>query len=374
MSALIEPPRRSLALDAFRGMTVCFMILANSPGRPGVAYGPLLHAPWHGFTATDAIFPTFLFVVGLAMAFATRDRDAEGDAAFWRRTLKRTGILFILGYLMYWFPFVDVTADGVLLKPLAETRILGVLQRIALCSLLASVVLRRRSTRAALGIGAATLLGYWLLLRLFGDQADPYGLRGNAVLRLDRWLLGEKHLYHGEGIAFDPEGLLSTLPATVNVIAGFCAGDLLRRQGSRDEAFARLMRAGVISVLVALLWGMAFPINKKLWTSSFALLTVGVDLLLLPLVIPLVEGAERRSWTRFFAVFGRNPLVLYLMSELLLTVLTLGRAGGLQPSLVGMLERLANPLNASLLFALLLMLTCWAAGHLLDRKGILVKV
>lgn len=370
--------QRYLALDVFRGMTICFMIIVNSPGTWDIAYAPLLHAQWHGFTPTDLVFPSFLFAVGNAMAFALHKYQAQGDVVFWRKTLKRTLIIFLLGFLMYWFPFVQEAANGgIELKPIADTRILGVLQRIALCYLAASVIFHYGSRKAAVWFSVIALLGYWIISYVYGDANDPYSLAGNAALKLDIILFGERHLYHGEGIAFDPEGLLSTLPAIVNVIGGYLAGDFIRKHGNTYETITKLMIAGAALILLALTWDMVFPINKKLWTSPFVLLTVGIDLTILPVLIYFIEIEKRKRWTGFFLVFGKNPLFIYLLSELLLIGLYIIPAGkgSLQGFLYNnVLRSFASPVNASLLFAILFMLVCWAVGYYLDKKRIYIKV
>ncbi|MBL7857981.1 MAG: DUF1624 domain-containing protein [Cyclobacteriaceae bacterium] len=370
--------QRYLALDVFRGMTICFMIIVNSPGSWDIAYGPLLHADWHGFTPTDLVFPSFLFAVGNAMAFVMYKYEAQGSSVFWRKTLKRTFIIFLLGYLMYWFPFFQEGAGGGLeVKPIGETRILGVLQRIALCYFFASIILHYGSKKFAIAFSALALLGYWIVSYAFGDPNDPYSLVGNAALKFDLALFGEKHLYNGEGIAFDPEGLLSTLPAIVNVIFGYLAGDFIRKHGNSYETIAKLMLVGALLIFAALTWDMVFPINKKLWTSSFVLLTVGLDLLILPALIYVIEIVKRKKFTHFFVVFGRNPLFIYLLSEVLLITLYLipvgdrSLANWFYATLFG---SFASPINASFLFAFFFMLTCWAVGYVLDKKKIYIKV
>lgn len=374
---MAEQQSRYLALDVFRGMTICFMIIVNSPGSWDIAYGPLLHAPWHGFTPTDLVFPSFLFAVGNAMAFVMYKFDNQPNSVFWKKTLKRTFLIFLFGYLMYWFPFFKEAEGGGLnfseLRPWATTRIPGVLQRIALCYFFASVILHFGSKTCALWFSAFALIGYWIISYAFGD----YTLAGNAGLKLDLFLLGEGHLYHGEGVAFDPEGLLSTLPAIVNVIAGYFAGDFIRRMGNSYETIAKLMIAGAVLILVALTWDMAFPINKKLWTSSFVLLTVGLDLLILPVLIYIIEIYRSQKWTYFFVVFGRNPLFIYLLSEVLLISLYIIPVGDkrvpqwLNDDVFG---SFASPVNASFLFAFLFMLTNWVVGYILDKKKIYIKV
>jgi predicted acyltransferase len=367
--------QRYLALDVFRGMTVCFMIIVNSPGDWSIAYAPLLHAQWHGFTPTDLVFPSFLFAVGNAMAFAMRKYEAQGDAVFWKKTIKRTAIIFLLGFLMYWFPFVDF--DTWSLKPLSETRILGVLQRIALCYFFASVILHFTSKKFAFWLSGVILVSYWAILYFFGDANAPYSLAGFVGNEVDIFLFGEKHLYHGEGVAFDPEGLLSTLPSIVNVIAGFLVGDYIRTRSSSYETIAKMMMAGAVLILLALTWHMTFPINKKIWTSSFVLLTVGLDLFILSLLIYLIEMVKKQRWTGFFLVFGRNPLFIYLLSEVLLISLYLIPMG--DKSLQRWLYRdffgsFASPINASLLFALFFMMLNWSVGYILDKKKIYIKV
>lgn len=374
---MAEQQSRYLALDVFRGMTICFMIIVNSPGSWDIAYGPLLHAPWHGFTPTDLVFPSFLFAVGNAMAFVMYKFDNQPNSVFWKKTLKRTVLIFLFGYLMYWFPFFKEAEGGGLnfseIRPWSTTRIPGVLQRIALCYFFASVILHFGSKKFAVWFSVFALLGYWIISYAFGD----YTLAGNAGLKLDLLLFGEGHLYHGEGVAFDPEGLLSTLPAIVNVIAGYFAGDFIRRQGNTYETISKLMIAGAVLIFVALTWDMAFPINKKLWTSSFVLLTVGLDLLILPVLIYVIEIYHSQKWTYFFVVFGRNPLFIYLLSEILLISLYIIPVGDkrvpqwLNDDVFG---SFASPVNASFLFAFFFMLTNWVVGYLLDKKKIYVKV
>lgn len=368
--------QRYLSLDVFRGMTVCFMIIVNTGGGP-INYAPLLHASWHGFTPTDLVFPSFLFAVGNAMAFSLHKYELQGEDVFWRKTLKRTVIIFLLGFLMYWFPFFRPDENGDwAFKSIASTRILGVLQRIALCYFFASIVLHYGSKRVAIWFSAFALLLYWILSYAYGDANDPYSLTGNAGIKLDLWLFGEQHLYHGEGVAFEPEGLLSTLPSIVNVIFGYLAGDFIRRYGNKYETIAKLMLAGGLLIFVALTWDMVFPINKKLWTSSFVLLTVGIDLMVLSFLIYILEILRRTKWTPFFLVFGKNPLFIYLLSELLIITMYMipTASGSLQRSVYLGFEKIASPINASFLFAFFFMLTCWAVGYVLDKRKIYIRV
>jgi predicted acyltransferase len=375
---MAELQARYLALDVFRGMTICFMIIVNSPGSWDIAYGPLLHAPWHGFTPTDLVFPSFLFAVGNAMAFVMHRYEAQGNSVFWRKTLKRTVIIFLIGYLMYWFPFFrEAEGGGWELKPISETRILGVLQRIALCYFFASVVIHYGKKKFAVWFSIFALIAYWVISYVFGDPNDPYSMAGNAGLKLDLFLFGESHLYHGEGIAFDPEGLLSTLPAIVNVIGGYLAGDFIRKYGNSYETISKLMVAGAILIFVAFTWDMAFPINKKLWSPAFVLLTVGLDLLIISVLIYIIELYHYRKWTYFFEVFGRNPLFIYLLSEILLItmyMISIGNKSLPQWFYSDFFGSVTSPINASFLFAFFFMLLNWLVGYFLDKRKIYVKV
>ncbi len=367
--------QRYLALDVFRGMTVCFMIIVNSPGDWSIAYGPLNHAAWHGFTPTDLVFPSFLFAVGNAMAFSMYKFEGQQSAVFWTKTLKRTALIFLLGYLMYWFPFIDFNTGG--LRPISETRIFGVLQRIALCYFFASIIVRYGSKKFAVIVSALLLIGYWIILYAYGDRNDPYSLAGFAGNALDFLVLGEKHLYHGEGVAFDPEGILSTLPAIVNVIGGYLAGDFIRKHGKSYETIAKLLIAGAVLILVALTWNMTFPINKKIWTSSFVLLTVGLDLSIIAVLIYVIEMLKKQSWTYFFVVFGKNPLSIYLLSELGLILLLIlpNEHHSIRDWLTkDFFGSFASPINASFFFAFFFMLSCWAVGYVLDKRKIYIRV
>jgi len=363
---------RVLSLDVLRGMTVCLMIIVNTPGNSATTFAPLLHAHWHGFTPTDWVFPTFMFVVGNAMSFSLTKHESKGERVFLKKIFKRFALIFLLGFLMYWFPFFHEENGVWVFNPLSQTRVLGVLQRIALGYLLASLILHYWKEKGAVVFSVVALLGYWFLLYAFGD----YTLTGNAVLKLDLALLGENHLYHGEGLAFDPEGLLSTLPAIVNVIAGYLAGRFILKKGNSYETIAKLMIAGVVLLFVAWCWNMIFPINKKLWTSSFVIHTVGLDLLILPLLIFTIDIKHYKSWTYFFEVFGKNTLFIYLLSEIGIVFFWMINVGDqtLYSWLYQHVFQITGDYTGSLLFAMGWMLTCWSAGWWMDKKKIYVKV
>jgi predicted acyltransferase len=368
---------RFTALDVFRGMTVCFMIIVNTPGDGGATYAPLLHADWHGFTPTDLVFPSFLFAVGNAMSFVSARNQGLPQSQVLAKIFRRTALIFLLGYLMYWFPFVHWNPDHQLVgNPIATTRIFGVLQRIALTYCAASLLIYYLNWRRALLVSVIGLFVYWALLLAFGDAGQELTLLGNAVLKLDIWLVGKDHLYRGEGVPFDPEGLLSTLPAIANVTAGYAVGYYWQKKGVNYEALAKLLLIGCALLATAYVWNWCFPVNKKLWTSSFVVLTVGLDCVILSGLVYVIEVLRKTRWTYFFQVFGRNPLFIYLLSEVAVILLYFFRVGdkSLFSAIYQAVFAPAGPYVGSLLFALAFMLFCWSIGYLLDKRRIYIRV
>jgi len=369
---------RSLALDVFRGMTVCFMIIVNtSGGEP--TFSQLEHSAWHGFTPTDLVFPSFLFAVGNALSFGMRKFETMSQGAVLWKILKRTAIIFLIGYLLYWFPFFHTGDDGhLVLNPISHTRIFGVLERIALCYGAAALLIYYCSTRTVYLISGLLLLGYWVILLLFpASGGDPFGMVSNAGYRLDVWVMGENHLYHGEGVAFDPEGILSTLPAIVNVVIGYYTGVFISKHGKTYEGLTKLLLWGCAFLALAWFWNLVFPVNKKIWTSSFVCLTVGLDMVLLSFLTYITEFRHRTKWTSFFTVLGKNPLFVYMVSELLIVILLtipVGKDGNVAEwAGHGIMSVVPGPFG-SLLFALIYMMICWSVGKFLDSRKIYVRV
>ena len=363
---------RSRAIDVMRGLTLALMIVVNM-SIDDVSYGPLQHARWHGLTLTDTVFPTFLFVVGAALSYAFGKYQRQGEVAVLGKIARRVGLIFLCGYLLYWFPFFGADAAGQFgVLPISHTRVLGVLQRIALCYGLAALIVHYGERRGAVLFSIAALLAYWWLLHTFGD----YSLIGNAVLQVDLRVLGPDHMYHGEGIAFDPEGILSTLPAIVNVLAGYLAGRFIQQQGHGYSTIAKLTLAGVIAVIAALVWNEAFPINKKLWTSSYVLCTVGIDLIVLAFLVWAIDLLKFDSWAGFFEILGRNTLFIYLLSEVGNSLMWIVHVHG-QAAFAWAYEHLfrswAGAQNGALLYALSYMLCCWAVAWELDRRRIYIR-
>ncbi|HWV73020.1 MAG TPA: heparan-alpha-glucosaminide N-acetyltransferase domain-containing protein, partial [Pseudosphingobacterium sp.] len=312
--------QRYYSLDVFRGATVALMILVNNPGSWSYAFSPLKHAPWHGCTPTDLVFPFFLFAVGNAMAFVMPRLKDAGNKVFWKKIIKRMVLIFLIGLLLNWYPFVQ-WGDEVLgfkywVNPLNEesgVRILGVLQRIALCYGIASIIVYFSKPKTVLIICALILLGYWFVCMLFGST-NPYSLEGWFGTAIDMRVLGLAHMYKGEGVPFEPEGIASTFTAVVQVVIGYLVGNHIRGFGKEptDEKSTRSIYQliSVLAIVAALLtlagltWGLAFPINKKIWTSSYVLYTSGLALTTLSVMIWFIEVKQLKNWlTRFFDVF-----------------------------------------------------------------------
>jgi predicted acyltransferase len=363
------------ALDVFRGMAIVFMIIVNSPGSWSYVFRPLQHAAWHGFTPTDLVFPSFLFAVGAALSFSMNKWANWSNTEVLAKILKRTVLLFLIGYLMYWFPFFRLGQDwSISAFPIAETRIFGVLQRIALAYGLTAVLLHFLGAKQTYLVSAMLLVVYWAVLMHFGaDGSNSLSLEGNAVRALDLHLFGAAHLYSGEGVPFDPEGLLSTLTCIANVAAGHATGVYLQRDKNEKNKRIDLMLLGATLFFVACVWSLAFPVNKKLWTSSFALLTISFDLMILGILLAfLPKGKRLPRWGRFFATAGKNPLAIYLLSQLLLTALFILPVGNTSvweiiynSAFVWMGAHLG-----SLTMALVYALFCWSVGYLMERKKV----
>jgi predicted acyltransferase len=369
---------RYRSIDFFRGLTVAFMLIVNNPGTWSQIFTPLGHAEWHGCTPTDLVFPSFLFIVGASMFFSFVKQGDVPKSALLLKILRRTAILFMIGMLLNWFPF-DKTFE--------KLRILGVLQRIALSYGLAATLVVLVPPRVLAGIAVAILLGYWGALFYGGMEGfDPYGAATNLVRRIDLALLGDAHLWKGKGFPFDPEGLLSTLPAVVTVLIGYWAGSMIYRyrlDGMR--VVYQLLLWGNILATIGCIWDLVFPINKALWTSSYVLYAGGVAMLLLAFCVwiidvVLVKGTNRigQGVTWFFEVFGSNALVAFVLSGLLAKILQnvikFGGTNAYKWLYTSVFQRIEPYKFGSLLFALTFMLACWGVCLILWKRRIFVKI
>ena len=380
---------RYYSLDVFRGATVALMILVNNPGSWSHIFGPLKHAPWHGVTPTDLVFPFFLFAVGNAMAFVMPRFEKAGPTEFWKKVVKRTVLIFAIGLFLNWSPFVKWSGEELVFKPWENIRILGVLQRIALCYFFASVIVFYGKTKGAFVTGMVILLLYWFVCYAGGQAGDPYSLAGWFGNDIDIRILGIGHIYKGEGVPFDPEGLMSTPAAIVQVIIGFLVGQYIQLKGKNFEMLSNLLIAGIILIVSGYLWGLVFPINKKIWTSSYTLYTSGLAILTLGTLIHLIEFKQvKGAWSRFFDVFGKNPLFIFVLSGFLPRVLALLRwqvsvsedgTPVYTSPLPFFYENICRPFIAneqaqSLAYALSMILFYWLIVYLLDKKKVYIKV
>lgn len=314
-SPIPTPTGRILSLDVFRGLTIAGMILVNNSGNGSHVFAPLRHASWEGWTPTDLVFPSFVFIVGVAIPLAlARRRDNGGaDRTLVVKILWRSAAIFGLGVLLNWFPFQ---------KSFANLRIPGVLQRIALCYLAAALISLRIRTRGQLAIVAGLLFGYWALMELVpvpGHGAGDLSRPGNLAAWVDRGLL-PGHLYKPD---YDPEGVLSTLPAIATALIGVITGNWLLRARPAGERAAGLLAAGFLLLVAGAIWNWGFPINKALWSSSFVIWSAGLSLLILGTCSWLLEVQEVSAWSRPFVIFGSNPIAAYVGSGLLAGVLNM---------------------------------------------------
>lgn len=287
------------------------------------------------------------------------------------KIFKRTLLLFILGFLLYWFPFVHKEESGFVFKAFSDTRVLGVLQRIALCYCIASLLIYYAKPKGAFIAAVFLLIAYQFILLMFGVPDQEYTMAGNAGTRLDLWVLGPNHMNHGEVIPWEPEGILGTLPAVTNVIAGYLVGRYIQLNGKTTGMLMRLILIGCGLAALALVWNNWFPINKNLWSSSFALLTTGLDCIILAVIIYIIDFLQKDRWAYFFEVFGKNALFIYLLSEV---VAILMRGAHIYGPIYNHIFKFAGMYLGSLLFAVCFMLACWLAGWYLDKRKIYIKV
>jgi predicted acyltransferase len=351
---------RLQSLDAFRGLTMAAMVIVNNPGDWDHVHRPLLHAEWHGWTPTDLIFPFFLFIVGITLRLSQSHTS-------WARLLRRTVLLIGLGLVLGAFPLFQ----------LESMRIPGVLQRIGICYLTAGIILRRTSSVAALlAVASALTLGYWALLMWVPPGAGDLSPADNLGARVDRALLGG-HLWKSD---FDPEGLLSTIPAIATTLLGAVTGILMQSASSPRRLVATLLAGGVSGIVIGLLWNIVFPINKSLWTGSYVFLTAGIAAMILAGCYASVDAwpsTLSRAVGRPFIVLGTNAILLYVLSSLIAPLLDAVRIGGVTAKARlydGWFAPIASPINASLLFAITNLAVLFIVLLPLYRRRIFLKL
>jgi len=373
-------PRRIYSIDVFRGMTIALMIVVNNPGSWANVYEPLLHAKWHGCTLTDLVFPFFLFIVGAAIRFAFIKWHYFPSKEFYKHIFWRTFSIFMAGLLLNAYPFIRQDWDW------STLRVMGVLQRIALAYGISALLIIRYDFRKLIQISAGILLIYWGLLWV-GKTGDPYSLTGNFVRKIDIWILGDSHLYHGfedgfgKKIAFDPEGLLNTLPSIGTVIIGYLIGGMLHTTKNYTDCIKRMSIFGLSLIGIGLIWGWVFPINKPLWTSSYVLFTGGIAILVLAALTYIIDIIKLKKPFWIFEVFGTNSIFLFIISGIWAKTI-MGIKMNYQGETVNAYNYLyksiffplAGDLNGSLLFAISHVIGFWLILYWMYRKKIQIKL
>jgi len=356
---------RYVALDAFRGLTIALMILVNTPGSWSHVYAPLLHADWHGITPTDLIFPFFLFIIGSALYFSLANKKQQSTSAQLKNIVKRSATIFLLGLLL------NAYGD---LGQLSDLRIMGVLQRLGIAYGIAAICILFLSVRQLIGLAVVILMTYWAVF--YTSQGSLYSLTDNVVRQLDLTVLGVDHMWGGKGIAFEPEGLLSTLPAVVNVFVGFLATRLLMIMPTKEKSVLAIITVGIFLSVFGLFWGQWHPINKSLWTGSYVLFSSGCALLLLAFFIWLVDIKAQTRLVQPLLVYGTNPMFIYILSWLWVSTYYLIDVGdtSLNNYLYNILTLGLSPHLASFTFAFIhVCLFYWLSKWLYNRQ-IIIKV
>ncbi len=365
---------RLVSLDAFRGLTMALMVLVNNPGSGSSSYAQLRHSDWHGWTLTDTVFPSFLWIAGVAITLSMSRRLAQGTSRshLLAQACRRAAILFLLGMAVYAFPHFHLETQ----------RILGVLQRIAICFLAASAIFLYTNLRGQICWLVGLLAAYWLLMTLVpvpGYGAGNLSVDGNFAHYVDHLVLG-RHNYASTR-DWDPEGVVSTLPAIATTILGLLAGRLLALRLSLGKRALRLFLAGCLLLAAGLACSHWMPINKKLWTDSFCLFMAGLDFAIYAVFAWLVDGLGWRRPVRPLVIFGMNAIAIYMVAEFAAEILDAIR----WPSAAGSLSLqrylyqalfvpLAAPANASLLYALTFTALMFLLAFALYRRGWFVRV
>lgn len=366
---------RLVSLDVFRGATMAAMVVVNNPGDWSQVYASLLHAEWNGWTPTDLIFPFFVFILGVSVTLSKRSAQPLPVI------LRRTVLIFGLGLFLALYPRFDFTT----------VRIMGVLQRLALCYLGAALFYRALSDRddedkwqAAVGTTAVLLLAYWAVMVFVpapGGVAGDLTPAGNIGAWLDRTVFGEAHLWR-QSRTWDPEGLLGTLPAIASALSGVAVGVILSGNRTQAEKVMLLIAGGGASIVMGLVWDQSFPINKSLWTSSYVLFTSGLASMVLAVCYWVCDVQGRQAFVRPLGVLGTNALVLFVASGLLVKTLLFFKVAGADGAMISVNRWLyitafapfAAPKNASLLFALANLAVLYVVLEILYRRRWFLRV
>lgn len=365
--------KRLLALDVLRGITIAGMIMVNNPGSWGYVYAPLQHAPWIGLTPTDLVFPFFMFIMGISTYISLRKYNFEFSRSAALKILKRTVVIFAIGLGISWFSLLCRTGE---VFPFDHIRILGVMQRLALCYGATAIIALVMKHKYIPYLIAFLLIGYFIIL-ITGNGFE-YNTT-NILSIVDRAVLGEAHMYKDNGI--DPEGVLSTIPSIAHVLIGFCVGKLLMEVKDINEKIERLFLVGTILTFAGFLLSYGCPISKKIWSPTFVLVTCGLASSFLALLVWIIDVKGYTKWSRFFESFGVNPLFIYVMGAVLsillgsITFTYSGETISLHGYIYNIILRpLLGDYPGSLAFALLFVTLNWCIGYILYKKKIYIKI
>ncbi len=378
-------PERLLSLDFFRGLTVATMILVNNPGSWGNIYAPLEHAAWHGCTPTDLVFPFFLFIVGVSIAYAmgSKKLDQKGHSTLILKALKRALILFGLGLILAIFPRNFATYDFI--ETIKTVRIPGVLQRIAVVFLISAIIFLKFSEKNILKLIVFILIGYWILMMFVPVPGVGYAnleKETNLGAWLDRTILTEAHLWKSAK-TWDPEGILSTLPAIATALFGVLVGVYLKRKDVLPaNKISWLFSIGVLATIAGLIWDLNFPINKALWTSSYVLYTGGLATIFLALSYWIIDVNKYNNFTKPFVIYGVNAITVFFVSGLIPRLVNMFKIQMPDGKEIGALTWIYqtgftpyfSPINASLAYAIAFILFFFVILWIMYKKNIIIKV
>lgn len=381
-SILQQSPVRLLSLDVFRGLTVAAMILVNNPGSWSHVYGPLKHAEWHGCTPTDLIFPFFLFIVGVSISYALGSKKGYmSHSKLIMTALKRALILFGLGLFLNLFPKVFTEP----IEAFQTVRIPGVLQRIAVVFFITAVIFIKTNPKTQLRLLIGILIAYWAMMTLIPVPGVGYAnleKETNLGAWLDRSLLTEAHLWRSAK-TWDPEGILSTLPAIGTGLFGVLVGTWLKRKDREESVkISWMFSIGILAVILGLIWDLCFPINKALWTSSFVLYAGGLATIGLALCYWLIDVQGYKKGTTPFVVYGVNAITVFFLSGLIPRILTMIKVNMPDGTTVNSREWMYetffspyfSPINASLAGAVTFILIWLGILWWMYNKKIIIKV
>ena len=363
--------KRLVALDVLRGLTIALMILVNTPGSWSYVYKPLRHAPWNGCTPTDLVFPFFLFIVGVSMWYSFKKYGDEITKSGLQKVLKRFLVIFLLGLFLNAFPKFEFE----------NLRYFGVLQRIAIAYAIAAILCMKFDFKGLIISFIVLLLGYWIVIHFLGTE-NPYSLETNIVRKIDLLLFGEQHLYGGYGVKFDPEGLLSSIPAVGSVLLGYFSGRIIDKSGGVFLRIRNLMIYGVIAVVIGLVWHNGFPINKPIWSSSYVLFTGGLGMLFLAMFLWLIDIMQLKWAFKPFLHFGMNPLFIFVLAGMFGRVLRYIKVtNGLDEKTTilnfyytDILTPLFGHLNGSLAYAVSHVVFFWMIAYILFKSKVFIKI